>query len=274
MNFIESVRANQNYFNQIRALQRSLAFLESFQFTRYSDGELFMILEKEIRLTTSGAWIDGVQINSQRYADHDCKIFKPSEDKALALELIKALCCKVKSYVIGLPLPCCVGDDMFTSMVKKTGLYPSFYSTANLLINDNYPFFLGRIIPILQKRNVLLVANKRANAEFFNRVCGHIKLGDDAKSSISRYEDEISRFLDSHSYEYQSELVILFAASYLSNLLIYRLVLRYPHVTMIDIGSALHPQLNLGLIRHYLQLYYSDPTSYCYHKCSPRLPCS
>jgi len=271
MNFIQSVKENQSYCKQIKALQRSLAFYEPFQFSRYSDGELFMILDKEIRLTPNGAWIDGSQVNNQKYEDHDCKIFNPSSDKQITEELIIALHNQVPTYILGLPLPCCVGDDMFTSMLNKARFEPSTYSTANLLINDNYPFFINYVLPILQKRKILLVANQRANASYFNNPVGHIKLGDDAKVYIDKYENEIVDYLELKSYSDQCDLVILFAASYLSNLLINRLSTKYPNVTMIDIGTALHPQLNLGYIRHYLQFYYSNPVGFSYHKCIPTL---
>ena len=273
MNFITSVYTNQPYSKQIKALQKSLALFEPFQFSRYSDGELFMILNKEIRLTPNGAWIDGTQVNNQKYEDHDCKIFIPSEDKPLTRELISGLHNNVPSFILGLPLPCCIGEDMFQSLIRETNYKPSNYSTANLLINNNYPFFVNYVIPILQKRRILLVANRRAYSGFFENLAGHIMLGDDAKELIDMYENSIIKALNYNSLAQQNDIVILFAASYLSNILINRLSLRYPHVTMIDIGTALHPQLNLGYIRHYLQLYYSQPHAYSYHECVPNLSC-
>ena len=271
MNFVTSVFTNQPYNKQIKALQKSLALCEPFQFSRYSDGELFMILNKEIRLTPYGAWIDGNQVNNQKYADHDCKIFNPLEDKSLTQELVSGLHNNVPSFVLGLPLPCCIGGDMFQSLTREANFKPSNYSTANLLINNNFPFFVNYVIPILHTRRILLVANSRANSGFFKHLVGHIKLGDDAKTLIDTYETSIIQILDCNSFIEQSEIVILFAASYLSNILIHRLSLNYPHVTMIDIGTALHPQLNLGYIRHYLQLYYNQPDNYSYHECIPNL---
>ena len=64
-----------------------------------------------------------------------------------------------------------------------------------------------------------------------------------------------------------SDILILSAASYISNLLGYNISKQFDNVSFVDIGTALHPLMGLGLIRDYLITYWKDPKKYKAHKC-------
>jgi len=269
--FLKSVAAKETPDQQLYAMRKSIACLESFQYTRFSDGELFMLLGKEIKLTPIGAWIDGKKVNSQAYELHDCKTFYPAEDSQIVSKLQQAISFDSPFYIKGLPLPCCVGPSMFRDLLLCSKQEFSFYSTANLLINANYPYFIEKVLPIITTRPLIIVANKRADLSTFSTLIHHTRLGDDSKLMLETFESDIAEKLISLDIDSQRTVIILFAASYISNILIHRLSLVFPHVTMIDIGTALHPLIGLGFIRHYLQLYWSNPSSYSYHQCSMKL---
>ena len=267
MYFLSSINENLSPAHQIKAMMMSIACKQSFQFSRFSDGELFMLLNKEIQLTPDGAWIDGRKVNSQKYPDHDCKYFNPLSDMAIVAELKSALIYSHPNYVKGLPLPCCVGREMFNEMLNLLHCNLSQWSTANLLINANYPFFISKILPILLLRPLIVVANKRASFCRMPSVFEHVSIDDNAKACINSYSLSLINILSELDAEQRSNLIILFAASYISNILIFRLSKLFPDVTMIDVGTAIHPLINLEVSRHYLDLYWSDPSSYSYHQC-------
>jgi hypothetical protein len=268
MYLINSILNKDQPDRQIVEMRKSLACYEPFQFTRFSDGELFMLLSKEIKLTPFGAWIDGKQVNSQRYDEHDCKTFIPSEDSLITTELLAALQYSGSNYIKGLPLPCCVGEELFDQLKSLSAdQLGDKNSTANLLINANYPYFIEKVLPVLAQRPIIFVANKRACLDQFTNSMYHIKLGDDCKHDINHYESLLYQFIMQLSSRTKERVIILFAASYLSNILIYRLASRFPEITMIDVGTALHPLIKLGHIRHYLQLYWSNQKHYSYHQC-------
>jgi len=249
----------------------SIACMQPMQFSRFSDGELFMMLGKSIRLTPSGAWIDGKQVNTQRYEDHDCKTFYPNSDMAISNELIQAVGHTSPGYVAGLPLPCCIGQDMSTELNRVIGQAPVLWSTANLFINANYPFFIESVLPIILSRPVVLIANYRANTAVIPNLVGHIPLGDDCKPYIDGYTMQIEALVSSMSQADRHDSVFLFAGSYISNLLIYRATKKWNDLTLLDIGTSLHPLLRLKIYRHYLHLYWQSPKLYSYHQCVMKL---
>jgi len=269
MDFIASLKSHDPA-KHLRGLVYNIGCRIPFQFTRFSDGELFMLSNKEIQLTPSGAWVDGKQVNGQRYEDHDCKTFFPYTDNKISNMLRESLCSSSSCFVLGLPLPCCAGETMYRDFKLENNIQSTRITTANLLINHNYPYFVTKCLPVLHIRPIIMVANRRADLSYFPSVIKHIKIGDDAKAEIETYLTELMDFLKSLSMYDQQEIIILFAASYFSNILISKLSYTYNHITMIDIGTSLHPQMNLGLIRHYLQLYYLDKESYVYHQCSTK----
>ena len=249
----------------LKAVDRSLAIREPLVFTRFSDGELFMLIGKEIRMTPNGAWIDGIQVNRQRYLEHDCKIFKPERDQDIVRELSEAYKYEGGSqYIVGLPYKCCVGEGLFDQLKKTLGL-PTVHTTANLIINANYHAFLNRTLRILMTRDILLVANKRANTTFFgDALKAHVRLGDDCGKNLNKYYSMMCSQIEEVGSE---DLVILSSASYISNIFGRRVAERWPEVSFLDIGTALHPQMGLGLIRGYLVEYWKNPEGYVGHDC-------
>jgi len=238
---------------QLKKLTRLIALRERFVFTRYSDGELYMMLGKEIRLTPEGAWIDGQQVNSQRYEDHDCKTFFPDVDKDIIRALEDSYRYTETNYIIGLPYPCCVGEKLFSMLINRYGL-PQLRSTANLLINCNYPYFVQKTWPIIQTRNIFLIANERADLRHIPNLIDFLGLGNDCGRDFKELKEKLLTRID--ACKAGKELVILCAASYISNILGASIAKHHKDVTFIDIGTALHPLLGLGLIREYLVKYW------------------
>jgi hypothetical protein len=250
---------------QLKRFTRSLAIGERIIFSRFSDGELYMMLGKEIRLTPEGAWIDGKRVNSQKYAKHDCKTFAPNEDQDIVLELAKAFRHKAANYIVGMPYPCCVGEYMFGQLTEKYGL-PNLRTTANLLINSNYPYFMQVTWKILQRMHLFMIVNEEADLSNVPGVVGSLRLTADCGRDYNNLRIALSEKLnDLRSAE---NLIILCAGSYLSNIFAHHVSCNHENISFVDIGTALHPVMGLGLIRDYLFRYWTNKEQFTDHTCS------
>jgi len=268
MAFVESVQKKSAQHIQIREMLIDLASFTAFNFVRYSDGELMMLLGHDIRMTPNGAWIGDIKITSENFKQHDCKTFIFKDDKYIFNELVKSFNHKSINFVRGLPLSCCVGAERFKKLAE-IGDCKNLSTTANLLINSNYRYFLNHVAPFLFfHRPVIIIANRRASVSLFKHTIKHIQIGDNCKNDINDIISEVLENLEGLNESARKEAVILSAASYISNIVGYRISRDYPQCTFIDIGTALHPHLELGLPRHYHKLYFSNPTKYTYHECT------
>ena len=261
---LERIKGNLSVEAHLRIITRALACKEKFVFTRYSDGELFMLFGKEIKLTENGAWIDGKKVNSQQYAEHDRKTYLPDRDRKIVDMLREAYKYKADHYLIGMPLECCVGKEMFNELKEKEGI-PKVYTTSNLLINANYPYFLEKTLKILETREIILIANKRAKTDRIKNLTNFVMLGDDCGHYIDEIIDEVDKILTNGKD--QENTVILCAASYMSNLIGHHVAKKFRNITFLDIGTALHPIFGFELSRDYLIRYWSNPAGYTYHQC-------
>ena len=130
--------------------------------------KLFMLLDKEIGLTPEGAWIDGKQVNIQKYAQHDCKTFIPDRDKDIVRELAKAFVHSKHNYIVGMPYACCVGEELANQLTDKYGK-PIIHTTANLLIDDNYPTFIEKTFRIIQNRRIILCCTQECKFQYISQ---------------------------------------------------------------------------------------------------------
>lgn len=223
-----------------------------------------MMLDKEIRLTPNGAWINGIKVNSQKYAPHDCKTFIPSRDKDIVRELVLAYQHTAQHYIVGMPYACCVGETLVQQLVSLYGK-PHQHTTANLLIDNNYATFIHKTLKIINTRRIILIAHRTANKAIFPNILEHIGIEGDSGVQWREILDRVLESITRHGRD--SDILVLSSASYISNLIGYGISLRFPHVSFLDIGTSLHPQMGLGMIRQYLIEYWSDPHSYVGHKC-------
>jgi hypothetical protein len=250
---------------QLKKLTRSLAIGEKIIYSRFSDGELFMMLGKEIRLTPEGAWIDGKRVNSQKYAKHDCKTFLPNKDQDIVLELSNAFRHKASNYIVGMPYPCCVGEYMYNQLTSIYGL-PDKRTTANLLINSNYPYFVKVTWKMLQQQQLFMIVNEEADLSNMDGVVGSLRLTADCGRDYKNLKMALSQRL--REFKSAENLIVLCAGSYLSNIFAHHVSCNHNNISFIDIGTALHPIMGLGLIRDYLYRYWTNKEQFTDHTCS------
>jgi hypothetical protein len=128
-------------------------------------------------------------------------------------------------------------------------------TSANLLVNSNYPLFVGHFIPELKKKKLVFICSENAdldNGEF--DVVKDFRVGKNCIVNDHHLAVDIKKWIDDNSVE---DHVFLFSASSLSEVLIYELYKHNDKNTYIDVGTTLHPHLGLSIERDYLRAYHS-----------------
>jgi hypothetical protein len=137
-------------------------------------------------------------------------------------------------------------------MIQNCGSDMDHITFANLFINSNYIRFRNEVIPLFKDYKTVLMCNKRSDIKKFDtegNVDGVFLIGSNCIINDDGMVDEMAEWVEKNKPE---GYLFLFAASSLGNLCIHRLHQIAPNNTYIDVGSALNPDLGLGLDRGYL----------------------
>lgn len=229
---------------------------ENFAFTRFSDGEMFIMNNLEVTLDNNLTRV-GEVLHGCHYPMHDHKSFIPSDPvhQSFRERLIESYKHKQKNYFVGLSCPCCVGPG-WNSWMKELHGEDDNLTWANLFVNANYPLFANLFIPQIQQREIVLVANETfdpKNGEL--NIKKFFPIGYNAMINNLHLVEDMSEYIEKNNIK---DTLFLFSASSLSNILIYELYKKYPNNTYLDIGTTLHKQLGLELARDYLKAYWLE----------------
>lgn len=227
---------------------------EPFSFSRFSDGEMFILQNKKVILD-QGLTQTGEEQHGIQYDREDFKSFIPEQDQKTRERLLASFTYSSEGYYRGLPCPCCVKQEDFLWM-KELARDDGRLTYANLLVNSNYPLFVNEMIPAIANcEEIYLVCNEKAkweNLPFeldevwnvgYNCPVNDVSLIDDIRDYILRHEIEGA--------------VFLFSAASLSEFLCHELHKTHPKNMYIDIGTTLHYHMGLTLKRSYLHAYWS-----------------
>ena len=140
---------------------------EKFSFTRFSDGEMFMLKDQSLALQGDHVQIDGKKYNNV-YTKEDFKDFDPEEHKDSYDKLRDAFEYSDPSYYKGICCQCCQGKENFKWMTSGKGPF----TWSNLWVNSNYRMFLNYMIPALRERDVYLIVHEDADIDQFVRTTG------------------------------------------------------------------------------------------------------
>jgi len=244
----------KNFRDHIYLFKDKLLRQEPFAFARYSDGELYILQNKELKLDENLIQI-GSNKSSGPYKQEDFKHFNPNDHAWFRHKLIEAYQYKQKDYYKGISCKCCVGNDNFEYQINLHGEDDEYLTWANLFVNGNYPFFIEEILPILQTYDTIMVCNEKASLNKLEFIVKDFRVGYNAMindySTITKIRSWI---LDNNI----SNHLFLFSASTFSNLAIYELFKEFPNNTFLDIGTCLTPYMDMPTDRHYLQEYWFD----------------
>jgi hypothetical protein len=211
-----------------------------FAFARYSDGELFILQNKELRL-------------EHGFQPQDHKHFHPVTHQNVRQKLIEAFTYKSPNYYKGISCKCCVGEAAFYEQLALNQNQEEDLTWANLFVNSNYPLFLQEIVPIIGKRRVVMVCHQDADLQELKKcLVKDFRVGYNAMVNDLDKITLIKNWIQENNI---TDHLFLFSASTFSNLAIYELHKANNQNTYLDIGTCLAPHTKMPVNRSYLMEY-------------------
>jgi len=234
----------KDYTKAFNTILNKLKNNENFAFTRFSDGELFILQNKKLVLAESH-YITGDITGANKYTEEEQKEFNPEKDGALRSRLIESFKHNQDNYFKGIctSADAHVGKENFEWMVNFLGGDHPNLTYANLLINANYKRFVKELIPIFSKREIIYVVNKLANVDNLPFSINKIfPIGSNCMINDYDKVDEIKEYINTNDIK---DAIVLCSAASLSNAVIYECFKENNNNTFLDIGSCLNPLLGL-----------------------------
>jgi len=235
---------------------------ENFAFSRFSDGELFIMQNKTVVLAPS-YFVTGDRVGNNVYTKEEQKEFHPERDQFYRQKLIESFQFKKENYFKGICTKTDVGEETFKWQLNLHGGNDHNHLTfANLLINSNYPRYVEEVVPLFSEREVIYVANEMANLDGLPfKVKKHFPIGSNCMISNYGVVEEVKEYISSNNL---TDHLILCSAASLSNYIIRECFEENSNNTLLDIGSSLNPYLGLEgwkYTRGYLTSYWMNGKS-------------
>jgi len=230
---------------------------ENFAFSRFSDGELYM-LKGERLVLAENSYITGELQGHGVYPKEEQKDFDPKRDKFYQEKLVEALQYRKKNYYKGLTGVVdedIAGKGSFQFQLDLCGEGDDEHLTySNVFINNNYPKFVEKMMPILSQKEIVFIANEAATFDKLPlTVIKHFKVGRNCTINDFNLVEDIKVWIKENNIK---DKVFLFSASTLSNYIIHECFKECDENTYIDIGTCLSPWMGLDgwkYTRAYLQ---------------------
>jgi len=236
---------------------------ENFAFTRFSDGELFIMQNKTVVLADNH-YITGEVKGSNRYTKEEHKEFYPEKHQFYRQKLIECYQHNQENYYKGICTSTDghVGKHNFDWMIDFHGGDHENLTFSNLLINANYSKFIEEMVPELCNRDVIYVVNELANTKNLPfETIKEFKIGSNCMIDNYDTSEKVKEYIEKNKIQ---NAVVLCSAASLSNFVIYECFKHNSNNTFLDIGSCLNPLLNLEgwkYTRGYLTSYWLNSGS-------------
>lgn len=238
--------------DHIKQFERMLHEREHFAFARYSDGELYILQNKELVLDRGIIKIGDSQMYGN-YKQQDYKHYDPKQHSWFRDMLLEAYKHQQYNYFKGISCRCCVGEESFNEQLRIHGGDNQYLTWANLFVNGNYPYFIEHLLPIIQTYESVMVCHQDANLDKLEFVVKDFRVGYNAMINDYNKVATIREWIVANNIK---DHLFLFSASTFSNIAIYELYRDYPNNTYIDIGTCLTPFIDMPTERQYLQEYW------------------
>ena len=231
---------------------------ENFSFTRFSDGELFVLQNKRLELNENH-FIIGDHRGDGWYNEEEQKTFTPGVHEFFRQKLEDSLKYNVPGFYRGICTIPDVSVDTFNWMVDLAGGDSEGLTWSNLLINGNYEDFLNQIVPLFNNKKIVMIVNKSANIEKLPfKVEKDFRVGTNCFINDYGLIETIKNYIIENNIE---DYLFLVSAASLSNLLIHELHMLSNKNTYLEIGSTLNPIMEMEGwkgSRAYLKEYWLD----------------
>lgn len=225
---------------------------EPFAFNRFSDGELFMLQNKELVLDAVQVKV-GEKVTKGIYKQEDFKRFDPAEHAFYRDRLVDAFRYTAKNYFKGISCRCCAGEADFRWQLDFHGGHDENFTWANLLVNGNYGRFIREMYPLFNGYRTVFVCNEKADLSAFPFLCKDFRVGYNAMVNDYGLIAGMKKWIGENGIDGH---LFLFSASAFSKLAIHQLFESFPCNTYIDVGTTLNPFMDMRIDRSYLKSFW------------------
>ena len=213
---------------------------ENFAFTRFSDGELFIMQNKTVVLAENH-YVTGDVRGPNRYTKEEQKEFYPDRHQFYREKLIECYKHNQHNYFKGICTATDghVGKDNFDWMINFHGGDHPNLTFANLLINANYKKFIEEMLQNFANRDIIYVVNELADTSKLPfRIMRHFNIG--SNCMIDNYDtaEKVKNYIEQKNIQ---DAIVLCSAASLSNFVIHDCYKENSNNTFLDIGSCLNP---------------------------------
>lgn len=242
----------KDYREHFFMLYEKLKNNENFAFSRFSDGELYMMQGKETQLADN-FYILGNRKVPQKYHEEDHKHFIPEKHEFYRQKLMDSYQHLQDDYFVGLSCRCCVGNKDHQEMLDwyKGDINSDLLTWSNLWVNGNFPKFKELMIPEFSNHDIVYILNENANVDGLP-----FKVKKDFRVGKNCIINDYDKIFDVGNWIFDNKIenhVFLFSASSLSNYMIHYLYKSYPDNTYIDVGTTMNDLLGMKGLREYIK---------------------
>lgn len=242
----------KDFTQEFNKFKQKLVDRENFAFTRFSDGECFILQNKRLVLG-DGFYVTGDKAGANTYGPEERKEFDPVKHQHLRQQLQQSFDHRQQNYFRGIPSQ----QDSAHIDFQCDRTEPDL-TFANLFINANYKRFIEEIVlQIFPNRDIVYVVNERAELSGLPfEIKRDFRIGENCMICDTHIISEVLEYLkDKRNY------IVLLSAASLSNLVIHKCFEKNSNNTFLDIGSSLNPYLGKDMksclfTRDYLREYW------------------
>lgn len=228
---------------------------EPFAFTRYSDGEVFVMQNKKLILEQNHVVV-GNHVYNHGYSVDDYKNFNPEEHAFVKDKLLESFSFEKENYFVGggCGKCTCAIQEHIPWMTQHYKNGEEHLTTPNLLVNSNYPMFVNHYLKEFKNHPIVMICSENADLSGLPfETVKDFRVGKNCIVNDHHLIEEIKTWIKESNIHNH---VFLFSASSLSEILIYELFKDHDQNTYIDIGTTLHHHMKLGIERHYLRAFW------------------
>lgn len=256
---------NKTFEGDFQSVKKMLIDGENFAFSRFSDGEVYIMQGHEVLLAKDHCNVKK-QITRVPYSEDDLKHFNPKEHEFFRQKLVESFTHRQHNYIKGISCRCCIGQTDFDWQLKLLGkgyddIDQPHLSWSNLMINSNYLRYISEIIPIFKSKKTIIICNKNASLDGLGfNIVKDFRVGSNCMVNDYGLIEDVKKWILDNNI---SDHLFLCAAASLSNIMIYNMYKKFPNNTYMDIGSSLNPFMpGIGSRRNYMRQFYSGTINY------------
>ena len=178
---------------------------ENFAFVRFSDGELDILQNLYVELSSNRVKRGEETLSQAPYPLEDHKIFDPLQHQESRNLLLASLQFRKKNYFKGLTCPCCVPPHRVTDLLDLHGPGDEKHIVwANQFVNSNYVYFLDYMLKeIRQRKDIVLIANEKVDVNKCDiHIKKHFRVGYNCFVNDLHLIDKIKTYIDHNPVSY------------------------------------------------------------------------